>query len=225
MLGAALLLIACGSSVQRLPPGKPPTPKSVTRADPGGDAHDPHLAALTRLLKAPWGRRNDKDNQLHVPTPDWKNWKRVRYWGVEHFVGFRYGDDHHAIAVAFVIDVKEDEPLDSASCIARFEKSGRQRAKSYSVELSPISTHYTQWEGHPVVVKYVDAYIDMGMSRNFYSGAYAAYPAYTDACLVYAVAVPWRDQEDTARAVRDRFVDEGFNQMFPKTETRPYRKE
>src|SRR5690606_3693419 len=95
--GAVVLLLtaACGSSGVTQPPGAPPSPHTVTVAEPGGDAHDPHKAALERQLKEPWGARNDKDDQLHAPTPDWQNWKRVRYWGVDHFTGFRYGDDHH----------------------------------------------------------------------------------------------------------------------------------
>ncbi len=50
---SAVLLAGCGSSVQTQPPGKPPTPASVTVTEPGGDAHDAHWAALTRQLEAP----------------------------------------------------------------------------------------------------------------------------------------------------------------------------
>src|SRR5687768_5050364 len=73
---------------------KPPTPASVTVKEPGGDAEDKQGAALFRQLDEAWGLRNDKDDQLHVPLPDHQHWKRVRFWGVEHFVGFRYGGDH-----------------------------------------------------------------------------------------------------------------------------------
>src|SRR5687768_11159743 len=86
--------LGCGSkpvplsepgTAEKVPPKtRPPTPKSVTRSNPGGDAPDPHEAALRRLLEAPWGARNDKDDQVHAPTPDWENWKRVRYYSVEH---------------------------------------------------------------------------------------------------------------------------------------------
>jgi hypothetical protein len=38
------------------------------------------------------------------------------------------------------------------------------------------------------------------------------------------VAVPWRDHPDLARQVRDRFVNEGFTQVDPKTPTRAMRK-
>src|SRR5450432_3518147 len=90
-----------------------PTPATVTVKEPGGDATDAHQAALDRLLTAPWGMRKDKDDQLHVPMPDSDNWKRVRYFCVEHYVGFRYGDEHHAMLIAFVQDLPPDTPMKS----------------------------------------------------------------------------------------------------------------
>src|SRR5687768_13119830 len=101
-----------------------PSPGSVTRDNPGGDAPDPHAAALRRLLQEPWGARNDKDDQIHAPTPDWEHWKRVRYYSVQHFTGFRYGKDHHAIGIVFVQKMPPGTPVKSELCLREFEAWG-----------------------------------------------------------------------------------------------------
>jgi hypothetical protein len=230
-LGTDLLLVAlagfaaaCGSSVVKQPPGTPPSPATISVAEPGGDAHDPHWGALKRLLREPWGRRNDKDDLLHAPTPDWEHWKRVRYFGFEHFTGFRYGNDHHAVAVVVVQDVPPGAAVDSASCLRRFEDAARPQARSYDVKFGTFGVKQGEWREQPITVKYVDGAVALGFSYTEFSAAWSAYPAYPDACLIYAVAVPWRDHGDLAKQVRDRWVDEGFQRMLPLTPTRPYRK-
>ncbi len=221
LLGAA----ACGSSnANREPPGKPPKPETITVAEPGGDAHDPHVAALDRELTEPWGERNDKDNQLLVPLPDVEHWKRVRYYGVEHFLGFRYGDEHHAIAIAFVQDVPEGTSIDSRSCLKNFEAWARPQIKGFDVQLENVITRDTRWRDQPLTIKSVDGHADVGFSRRSFSAAWAGYPAYPDACLVYAIAIPWRDSADAARKVRDRFLTEAFERVNPLTPTKPARK-
>lgn len=220
-----VLLAGCGSSVQTQPPGKPPTPASVTVTEPGGDAHDAHWAALTRQLAAPWGWRNDKDDQVHAPLPDWEKWKRVRYWGIEHFTGFRYGDDHHVISIAVVLDVPEGKKMNSELCMRRFEAWARPQIRGYEVVLGEFGYHETIWRDDGVKVKSVDGHVDTAFSRRRFSAAWAAYAAYPDACLVYAMAVPWDTQPGLAKKVRDRWVAEAFDKMNPLTKTRPYRKE
>jgi hypothetical protein len=221
---ALLATVACGSTSNTQPPGAPPSPPSITVAEPGGDAHDPHFAALMRQLQQPWGARNDKDDQLHAPTPDWEKWKRVRYWGVEHFTGFRYGDDHHAIAIVFVQDADKQGRNDSRACLRRFESWVRPQIKSFEVKLGPVGVREQAWRDQKLLVQFVDGRVDMGLSRRQFSAAWAAYPAYPDSCLVYAMAVPWRDHPELARQVRDRWVAEGFQRMNPLTTSRPYRK-
>lgn len=227
-LGLAALLVGaagCGSSgTTTQPPGAPPRPSTVTVAEPGGDAHDPHLAALVRQLQEPWGERNDKDNQLLVPLPDTPKWKRVRYWGVEHFLGFRYGDDHHVIALAFVQDVEPGVTPDSKTCIRRFEAWARERSKAFEPKLDAIGERDSKWRDKPLSIRFVDGYADVGFSRREFSAAWAAYPAYPDACLIYAVAVPWRDHPEQARKVRDRFLTEAFERVNPLGPTKAARK-
>jgi len=217
--------VACGSSSTKTrPPFVPPKPETVTVAEPGGNARDQHWAALSREISEPWGERNDKDNQLFVPLPDAAKWKRVRYWGVEHFLGFRYGDDHHVIAIAFVQDVEKGTSTDSKTCLKHFESWAREQSKSYDSKMEVVGERNTKWRGQPLTIRFVDGYADVGFSRKQFSAAWAAYPAYPDACLVYAVAVPWRTQPELARQLRDRFLTEAFERVNPLTPTRPYRK-
>ncbi len=222
---ALLLTVACGSSgnVVSQPPGVPPRPETVSVAEPGGNAHDAHWAAMDRELKEPWGDRNDTDNQLFVPLPDPDHWKRVRYWGVEHFLGFRYGDEHHVIAIAFVQDVEPGTPTDSKTCLKRFEAWARAQAKGYEPTLSAIGERESRWRGKPLHIRFVDGYADLGFTRREFSAAWASYPAYPDACLTYAVAVPWRSQPELAKQVRDRFLTQAFERVNPLTPTRPVR--
>jgi hypothetical protein len=218
----ALMLCACGSSPVRQPPGAPPTPTSISVAEPGGDSADPHAAALLRQLSEPWGARNDKDDQVHVPTPDWEHWKRVRFWGVDHFAGWRYGGDHHVVAILLVRDGERGD--DSRACLRRFELDARTRLNAYDVRLGRASERSTLWREMPISVRSVDGSLALGFSRREFSAAWAAYPAYPDTCLVYAMAVPWDTQPELARRVRDRWAAEAFQRLDALTTTRPYRR-
>lgn len=226
-LGPAFLglaLAACATT-QTQPPGAPPSPSSVTLEEPGGDAADPQEAALKRQLELPWGWATDKDEQLRVPMVDQNNMKRVRYWVLDHFTGFRYGSDFYVMNVVLIQDVPKGEEMDSRTCLQRAEKWGHPQLRSWEVKFSDIQTSTTHWRNLPIVVKSVDGYVDIGFERRKFSAAYAAYPAYPDACLVFAMGVPWEKHEDLAKAVRDRWVKEGVPRMVPLTPTRPFRKE
>jgi hypothetical protein len=204
---------------------KPPTPESVTIKEPGGDAADPQQAALFRQLDEPWGQRSDKDDELLVPLPDSGHWKRVRYWGVEHFVGFRYGNEHHALAIGFSQTVPAGTPITSETCMRRFEAWGRPQTKPFDVKFGPFGVKHQRWHDQHLEVHTVDGEVSVGFTTTSFSAAWAAYPAYDDGCLVYAIAVPWRDHPELARQVRDRFVSEGFAQVDPKTPEHAIRKE
>jgi hypothetical protein len=222
---SVLLLSACGAAQ----PGPnvvqaPPTPASVTRAEPGGDAQDPQAAALTRLLESPWGARSDKDDQLLLALPDPENWKRVRFFGVEHFVGFRYGNDHHALAAVFVQEAKDLPEITSAECLKRFEAWGRPRVQAFDVDFKPFSVKHGRFRERSRIAFTMDGSVLLGFSRPDFSAAWTAYAIYPGACLISAIAVPWRKHPQLARKVRDRFVEEGFGLIEPKTETAPYRR-
>jgi len=226
-----LMSLACGGGAQTAskqppgqPPAPPPTPASVTVKEPGGDAADPHSAALDRLTTAPWGTRNDKDDQVFVPLPDSENWKRVRYFGVEHYVGFRYGDDHHAMVIAFTQSLPAGTPMKSDTCMRHFEAWGLPQTHPFDVKFSPFDTHLGKWQGQILESRSVDGRVNLGFTASEFSGAWAAYPAYPDGCLVMAVAVPWRDHKELAQKLRDRWVAEGFALMGVASNVRPERK-
>jgi len=200
----------------------------VSREEPGGDADDPHEAALDRLLKESWGWRNDKQDALHVPLPDWKNWRRIRYFGVPTFVGFRYGDDHHAVIAVWVRDADEGTTPDQ--CLENFEKWGEPTAHSFSVKVQDPVVTRLPWNpmANPkgdgsleIVVKSVNAEISTLFSNKSYAAAYGAYVMWPKTCTIFGVAVPVRDSAELARDVRDRYVNDGFWRMERHAEAVP----
>lgn len=203
---------------------KPPSPESVTVKEPGGDAADREGAALYRQVDEGWGQRTDKDDQVLLPLPDAEHWKRVRYWGVEHFVGFRYGNDHHVLAIGFVQEVPAGTPVNTDTCMRRFEAWGRPQTQPFNVKFGPFAVHHQRWRNQRLEVHAVDGEFSAAFSTTSFSAAWAAYPAYTDGCLIYAVAVPWRDHPDLAKQVRDRWVAEAFTQVDAKTTEHAVRK-
>jgi hypothetical protein len=224
----AFAALGCHSGVPRQPPGIAPTLTTVTREEPGGDASDPHEAALERLLKEPWGWRNDKQDALHVPLPDWKNWRRIRYFGVPTFVGFRYGDDHHAVIAVWVREADEGTTPDQ--CLDNFEKWGESTARSFSVKVGAPVVSRAPWKPLPgegpdgaqeVVIRSVDAEIATLFARSRYAAAYAAYTMWPKTCTIFGVAVPVRDSEELAHQVRDRYVSDGFWRLERRMDITP----
>lgn len=220
----ALGLSGCGARAAKAPIGVAPTPDSVTRAQPGGDSADPHWAALQRQLNEPWGRGVDRDDQLIVPLVDAQNWKRVRFWLLDHFTGFRYGEDFHAVNVVFVQDMEEGRPATADSCLKQAEKWARPQLQAFDVRMGPIRAQQAEWRKQALTVRTAEAVVDYGFGPAHFSAAWTAYPAYSDACLVFAFAVPWREQRALADQVRERWITEGVGRIKPKTEKRPYRK-
>jgi len=98
------------------PAGAPPTPKTVTAANPGGDANDPEFAALDRLAKEQWGFQRDFWNTLHIPLVDWKNWQRTRITGNPTRASFRYGKQHYAVATIWYTPIEGAN--DPEACMA-----------------------------------------------------------------------------------------------------------
>jgi hypothetical protein len=205
----------------------------VNREEPGGDADDPHQAALERLIKEPWGWRNDKEDALHVPLPDWKNWRRIRYYGVPTFVGFRYGDDHHAVIAIWVRPADDGATADQ--CLDSFEKWAAPTAHSFSVKLGPSKLTRSPWNPHPVVprdalgstnagevvAKSFDAQIDTLLATSSYASAYAGYVIWPKTCTIFGVAIPMRGNVELAHQLRDRYVEDGFWRLERRLDSTP----
>ncbi len=92
----------------------------------------------------------------------------------------------------------------------RFEAWGRPQIKPFDVKFSPFSVKFVKWRNQPLMISSVDGALNVGLSRVELSGAWAAFPAYPNACLIYAIGVPWRGHADLAKKLRDRWVEEGF---------------
>ena len=136
LMGGFCGLVAAGCAGPLEPArSSAPTPESVTRDQPGGDAPDPHKAALIRLLGQPYGRKSDKFKTLDAHFPDVKNWRRVRFFGYPTRAGFRYGDDHHAVAVLIYRPAEPGET--PRGCLERFLHDATGVAKDFGAKVGP----------------------------------------------------------------------------------------
>ena len=166
----------------------------MTRDEPGGDAEDPHRAALQRLARESWGWRNDRQDALHVPLPDWQNWRRVKFWGVPTFAGFRYGDDHHAVAAVWV---------------------------QWGAEVERGEVKLERGPGGTMAVRSLEATVDSLLAHKRYVGALAAYRLWPGTCAILGFAIPSRGEDELSRAIRDRYVKEGFAHLDRRRPTTP----
>lgn len=208
------LCTACGVTAPKQPPGAPPTPTSVTRDNPGGDADEPERAALTRLAEQPWGERLDFWKTLRTPLPDAKKWRRVKFWGHPMRVSYRYGDDHYAVVTVWYQPVSGAS--DPEACLARFLEFAMPVARSYSVTLGPMKTtlskHAVRGKARRAAIATVEGQATtLGTER--YLGAIVAYDSWPGTCLVQGVAVLATEHPDLAERVRTRWLDEGLRRL------------
>jgi hypothetical protein len=219
-----LALSGCRSSLPAEPP-RPPTPPSVTRAEPGGDAPNPELAALERLAQQSWGLRSDRTNLVLVPLADATHWKRVRFWLVPAFTGFRYGDQHHGLAALFVRDAPGPDPESKLSpharCLDDFERWALKLTRTFGADVSdPFDTSAT-WRNHPVTVRRRDGELSWLLSTKRYASVYASYAAWPGRCATLAFAFPMNEAEAAARLARERFAREAFSRFVPGARVPP----
>lgn len=223
-----VVTVACGSA-----PSAPSAQFPVASTSKGSSSlattqeqrRDAHWHALQRQLEEPWQRRADKDEQLLVPLADAENWKRVRFWLIDHFTGFRYGEDFDALNVVFIHDVEPGTKLTPELCMKQAERWARPQLRAFDVHMGPIRSRSARWRDIDIPVRVADAVVDYGFGPAQFSAGWAAYPAYADACLVFAFAVPWGEHRELATRVRDRWIEEGVKRIKPLGERRPHRKE
>lgn len=128
------------------------------------------------------------------------------------FVGFRYGDAHHAVIAVWVRPAEQSEQTPDA-CLDSFEKWGGPTARSFSVDLGSATVSRARWRDREVVIRSVDARINTLFAKKDYRAAYAGYVMWPQACTIFGIAVPVRDSPELAAAVRDRYLKEGFVRM------------
>jgi hypothetical protein len=219
-IGPLLFVIGCHSSTQPPPVNVPPTPTSVTRAEPGGDSPSPEIAAFHRLLDEPWGFREDKKQATLVAIPDWQNWKRVKYSLITPYVGFRYGDAHHAMAGIFLRPSRDEKPS-SEDCIREFDDWALGTATSMGVEVINPQSSTIEWNKTRIAVHTLEASVQWGFGVKRFAGTYAAYPAWPSTCAILGYAVPMNEDPELARQVRDRFTKDAFVKFKVRTPTAP----
>lgn len=207
LLGAA----GCASTVPTQPPGQPPTPRSVTKANPGGDAADPEFAALLRLSSEPWGRRRDRWATLDVPLVDWRHWQRVRLWGQPTRAAYRFGEEHYAVVGIWYVPIEGDNDPDT--CLNKFLSEKTPIAEAYGARIGETRLvrveQRVDGEERPIVIKVMDGSLEAIVESNEYVGALAAYQSWPETCLLQAFAVVATKHRDLAVKVRDRWVAEG----------------
>lgn len=228
-LGAAACSTAnAATPPKQIAPAPPPTDDGNTAQ--GGQGGNAHSAALEQLKLGKIDPRTDKQNSVSVPLPDADHWTRVRFITVPSLVGFRYGKEHHAIVAAFITHV-DDNSVQHA-CDRSFEAWAMPWIDAFEVDLKhdpPQAFSWTTAQADakaPKTISIVDIDPVMAktatvLARDTYAAAWAAYPAWPKACLVVGVAVPARDDESRARAVRDRFVKEVLPKVVVTTTQEP----
>lgn len=215
LVAAGLALSACGASKPVQPPGKPPSPTSITTQNPGGDASDPERAALERLADQPFGARTDEFRTLRVPVPDWPHWDRVTVFGHPTRLNVRYGDERYALGTVLY------RPIDGVSsperCLQKFNADADLVAKAYGVRIQRGATlrqpYRFQGEERELVVQVQDGSIDSVLAQEDYVGAVVSYPSWPGTCLVYGFAVMSTNHPELAERVRDRFIDDGADRL------------
>lgn len=198
------------------PPEKPPTPASITKDNPGGDAPDPIKAALQRLLDEPFEtRRRDKWNTIRVPLSDWKNWRRIKITGHPTRATFQYGKEHIALATLRYSPIEGAN--DPERCLADFIKEAMPIAERYGIRLGQsklVSTSQPfRGETRPILVRLQEGGIDSIFAADDYVGFVAAYQSWPGTCLVEGFAVLSTEHAELATKVRDRWVAEAVPRL------------
>jgi hypothetical protein len=217
LLGWMTLLgaVACASTVQTQPPGRPPTPTSVTRANPGGDADDPERAALERLAGEPWGYRRDRFNTLRVPLADGQHWQRIKLLGYPTRATYRFGDQHYAMIGIWYTPIEGDNDPDT--CLDKLLAEALPVAEAYGVRVGETQLVRTEQrvenEERPLLIKLMEGSYESLFESNDYVGALAAYQSWPGTCLVEGFAVVATKHRALAIKVRDRWVAEGLPKL------------
>jgi hypothetical protein len=198
---------ACSSaSLSNVPIAAASPPKDDGSNAEGVGGGLSHSAALEELKVARSGMVIDRQRSIVFPLPDAQHWTRVKFWGVESLVGFRYGKEHHAVVAATITHVPPDAP--QGACTKSFEDWAMPWVQAFEVELQRDPPRAIPWNARIVDIDVLYARAATLAVRDGYAVAYGAYPAWPGACLILGIAVPAREDEERARAVRDRFAKE-----------------
>jgi len=187
-----------------------PPPKSVTMANPGGDAADPELAALQLLDRQPLSARRDRYGTLVFPLSEARLWRRVKLWGYPTRVAYRFGDEHYGVVAIWYEPARG--PDDPASCLKRFVDEGRAAADAFHVRATEVRLVHTLQVGptssKAMVIDVIDAAVDGLGDAKEYAGAIASYESWPGTCLIQGFIVSAAKHRALAHRIRDRWVAE-----------------
>jgi hypothetical protein len=179
-------------------------------ANPGGDAADPELAALTLLERQAFAPRRDRYNTLSVQLAEPRLWRRVKLWGYPTRAAFRFGDEHYGVTAVWYEPARG--PDDAASCLKRFVAQGRAAADAFGVRATEARLVHTLQVGptgsKEMVVDVIDAAVDGVGDAKEYAGALAAYTSWPGTCLLQGFVVTAARHRALAAHIRDRWVAE-----------------
>jgi hypothetical protein len=186
-----------------------PTPGSITRAHPGGDAVDPEGAALELLDRGIFERNGDRFRTLSVHLPDSRHWTRVKLWGHPTRAAYRFGDEHYAVAVVWYRPA--GGPDDAESCLTRFLDEQRPVVEAFGVHETARRMVRTLQEGPITSKQMVIALIDASVEQpaEDYVGAIASYGSWPGTCLIHGFVVVAGKHRELALRIRERWVAEG----------------
>jgi hypothetical protein len=211
----ALVLNACASSAfPPRAPGLPPSPQSITRKEPGGDAFNPQSAALRRLRESHFSLRSDRDHSVLIPLLDGFTWKRVKFWVIRPFTGFRYGDEHRAVAGLFVRPAPSPNPT-SKDCLKDFEKWAFQYVRGLEAHVTPPRSRKVLWRRESILVRSRELSVAWGMSLRSFAATYAAYVPWPNTCVILGYAFPMNEDPEGALLTRDQFAQQAFIRFIP----------
>jgi hypothetical protein len=196
----------CGCTPAPLRPSsaaeRTPSPGTVTHTDPAGDAASPVDAALERLAVEALGVQSDRPHTLYVPLPDAANWQRVRFLGYPTRAGFRYGEDHYAVAVVLYEDAGGDAA--PVACLERFTRRAVRTARLFELEVGPLDR---ELRGDTPLMRASARFVTL-LERDRYVAAVAARPSWPGTCLVHGFAARIGTDAALAHAVVDRWARE-----------------
>jgi len=224
-----LLLLACTSApsaIQHPVAPRSPAKDTAAAAPQASSEAEAHAAALEQLAVAAYALRTDRQQSIKLPLADPRSWRRVRFLGIKSLVGYRYGKDHHAVAGAFILTVKDRTP---ETCQTAFENWAKPWLEVFDVRIEMGKPVGFTWRNTlkptepPEVLSAVtlQASTSSLMAQEKYQATYAIYPAWPDKCLVVGMAVASRGEEARARKARDRFAEEVFSKLEVTSPTAP----
>lgn len=217
VLGAVALSLGCAANSSP-PPGPPkvaPTPASITREHPGGDADDPQRAALERLLSEDFGDRYDGYGSLRFALADRTHWQRVRLFAHPTRTALRFGDDHYAIVAVWYEPAKGKDDPDG--CLNEFLERGEKEADHYGAQTTRSARMHRTIDARggarTIAIELVDAAWSTLLSDDAYVGAIVAYPSWPGTCLLQGFAVKALDHRDLAVKVRERWLRDAAGRL------------